>query len=168
VLVTLFSIGAAAGFVGAGVFRGRPCEGATFVSEAFGYCVDPPNGWLASSAKEELSGVDAFRDGDGSTVIYVEAVRLGGGVDLDAFASRMRALDADAGHELSDARAFELGGVPALGWDVRLEGPTGPMVVREIVTVAGAAGWRLQWAHPGLDPAADEEARSLLQSWRFS
>lgn len=167
-LAALFAVGAVVGFGGAVLLERGPCEGASFVSVAYGYCVDTPTGWESSPAADEPSGVDAFRDTDGATVVYVEAVRVPGDQDLDAFATSTRVQDSLNGYAVTDPVLGTLGGAPSLEWDAVTGDGDAKVVVREIVALRGGVAWRLQIADSA-DTADPElaEARALLDSWRF-
>lgn len=168
VLVSLFTVGAVAGFGGAMLLERGPCQGASFVSEAYGYCLDAPAGWEPSAAADEPSGVDAFRAGEGGTVVYVEAVRLDDGQDLRAFADSMRVSDSMNGFAVTDPVSGTLGGAPSLEWDAVSTQAAGRLVVREIVAVQDGVAWRLQIADSATPDAPDvERARELLATWRF-
>jgi len=167
VLVALFAVGAVAGFGGAVLLDRGPCGGASFVSEAYGYCLDAPAGWEPSAAAEEPSRVDAFRD-DGGTVVYVEATRLAEGQDLQTFADSMRVNASMNGFAVTDPVTGTLGGAPSLEWDAVSSGAGGAVVVREIVSIRGGVAWRLQIADSETPDAPDVDgARELLDTWRF-
>lgn len=169
VLVALFAVGAVAGFGGAVLLTRGPCEGASFVSAAYGYCVDTPTGWESSAAADEPSGVDAFRDTDGATVVYVEAVRVAEGDTLDGFATAMRVQDSLKGFAVTDPSPGTLGGAPSLEWDAVTGEGDATIVVREIVAIRGNVAWRLQIADAGSTADPDlSEARALLDTWRFA
>jgi hypothetical protein len=169
VLAALFAVGAAVGFGGAMLLERGPCEGASFVSEAYGYCVDTPAGWESSSAADEPSGVDAFRDTAGATVVYVEAVRLAEGDDLHAFATSMRVSASMNGFAVTDPVPGTLGGAPSLEWDAVSSQDDLRIVVREIVSIRGGVAWRLQIADGATPEAPDlDAARELLDTWRFA
>jgi hypothetical protein len=168
VLVALFAVGAVAGFGGAMLLDRGPCEGASFVSDAYGYCLDAPEGWDTSAAAEEPSGVDAFRHGDGGTVVYVEATRLAEGQDLQAFADSMRVKDSMKGFAVTDPVTGTLGGAPSLEWDAVSSQAGVRIVVREIVSIRDGVAWRLQIADSDTPEAPDVDgARELLATWRF-
>jgi hypothetical protein len=169
VLAGLFAVGALGGFGVATLLERGPCEGASFVSTAYGYCVDTPEGWDASPAADEPSGVDAFRDTDAATVVYVEAVRLPeAGAALADFADSVRVDDSLSGLALTEIESGVLAETPSLEWDVVTSADG--VVMREIVTIRGGVGWRLQIADPGagIEDASLAEARELLGSWRFA
>lgn len=169
VLGVLFAVGALAGFGGAVLLQRGPCEGASFVSDAYGYCVDTPSGWESSPAAEEPSGVDAFRETDGAAVVYVEAVRLPQDQDLDAFATSMRVQDSLNGYAVTDPVPGTLGGAPSLEWDAITGEGDVKIVVREIVSIRDGVAWRLQIADAEATATPDlAEAQELLDTWRFN
>jgi hypothetical protein len=169
VLAALFAVGALVGFGVAVLLQRGPCEGASFVSEAYGYCVDTPAGWEASAAADEPSGVDAFRDTDAATIVYVEAVRLAEGDDLESFATTMRVKDSLNGYAVTDPVTGSLGEAPSLEWDAVTSTGDVQIVVRVIVAIRHGVAWRLQIADADAPPEPDlSEARELLDSWRFA
>lgn len=174
VLAGLFVIGALGGFaVAVVVDRGgeepSPCEGKAFVSSAFAYCLDTPSGWESSPADQEPSGVDAHRAGLDDTVVYVEAVRLADGLDLQGFADSMRVGDTMKGYAVTDPEPGTLGGVPSLEWDAVQAVAGDEIVVREIVAVRGDIAWRLQITDTGSTGAPRlYEVRQMLDTWRFA
>lgn len=174
VLAVLFAAGALVGvagvaYLGRGSDPPEPCSDAGFVSAAFAYCLDPPFDWESSPADEEPSGVDAHRAGLDDTVVYVEAVRLEEGQDLDAFATSMRANDTMNGYAVTDPVQGTLGGVPSLEWDAVRPVAGDRIVVREIVAVRGDVAWRLQVTDTGSTGAPSlYEVRQMLDTWRFA
>jgi len=146
-----------------------PCLGAAFVSDAFGYCVDPPEGWVASQGAAEPTGADAFRIGSAPTVIFVEAVELTDEQGLDAFVADLRARNEAAGYSPGAPSFGTLAGEPMTQWEMRVSSPEGETVVREIAVVRGGFGWRLQVADSVERwPTSSREINALLDSWRFA
>lgn len=169
VLTALFVVGAAGGFGVASLLQGGPCDDATFVSVAYGYCVTVPAGWEPSHAAEEPSGVDAFRDTDAPTVVYIEAIRLPEGDGLQEFAKAMRVQDSLNGFAVTDPEPGTLGEARSLEWDARGPFAGDDVVVREIVAIRGGIGWRLQIAGADVGGEPDlAEARVMLDSWAFA
>lgn len=168
-LVVLFLVGSVIGGLGIWLLTPRPCDDAGFVSERFGYCVDTPQGWVASQAADEPSGSDAFRGETTAGVVWIEAFDLRSGEDLTGFAERVRGLDAAQGFDLSDPSPGIVGEVEASEWEVVVSSPSGDTFVREIVVVQGDVGWRLQIAYPAEGDDSDgDDVESLLNSWRFA
>jgi hypothetical protein len=176
VLSVLFAIGAAAGVGGALLLardrtpaRPAPCADAGFVSSAFAYCLDPPAGWESSNADQEPSGVDAHRAGTDDTVMYVEAVRLDQGLDLQGFAHSLRVTNTLDGYAVTDPEPGTLGGVPSLEWDAIHPVAGDQIVVHEIVAVRGDVAWRLRVTDTGSTGAPSlYEVRQMLETWRFA
>jgi hypothetical protein len=169
VLAGLFVVGAAGGFGVASLLQEGPCDAATFVSVAYGYCVMVPVGWEPSHAADEPSGVDAFRDTDAPTVIYIEAVRLPEGEALHGFAQAMRVKDSLAGFAVTDPEPGTLGEARSLEWDAVGPVAGADAIVREIVAIRNGIGWRLQIAGAEEDGEQDlSEARQMLESWAFA
>jgi hypothetical protein len=145
------------------------CLGAAFVSEAFGYCVDPPAGWVASQGADEPTGVDAFRIASAPTVVFVEAVELSEGQELDAFVAELRARSEAQGYAPGPQSFGTLAGEPTVQWEIRVSSPEGDTVVREIAVVRDDIGWRLQVADSADRwPTSAREIEALLDSWRFA
>jgi hypothetical protein len=174
-VVTLFVVGGVVGFAASALFTTRPCDGAGFVSERYGYCVDTPNGWVASPADQEETGLDAFRRSDAATVVMVQAVRLGEGDDLDAFVRQLRTRDEQAGYAVGKAGTGELAGQATREWQVTVSTDTGDVIVREIATVREGTGWYVQVGDVAPTDGGDAstltespEIQALLDSWRFA
>lgn len=156
--------------VGVGVWIAAPgrCDAATFRSQAFGYCVAEPQGWVGGEATVGDVRVDQFVPEEGEANIYVQAVTVPAGETLGGFAETIRSLDIEAGLEPAEPDPIEIDGAPGLQWD--LVDPEEPAVrVREIVVVHEGSGWRIQFAE-----SAESFDRSLpafadmLTSWRFT
>ena len=148
----------------------NPCRGATFTSDAFGYCVDVPSGWAQSPARfGNGATLDGFSPTDGSASILVEAVDLADATDVDAWATRVRGRDYEAGLSPGDVADTTVAGLPARTWDVTSVSGDGTQYrTREIVVVRDGIGWRivLNETQAGFDAAA-ASLDDLLASWRF-
>jgi len=167
-LIGLLVVGVASGF-GVAMLLGRgPCHGAGFVSDSFAYCVEPPDGWVASPASEGERGTDVFRSQDGTTEIAVVAV-ASENATLQTFAEGLREAASLQGYALGDAVRGSLDGSPTLEWDTRVSLEAREIVIREIVVIREGVAWRLQVADvEGTSADGVEEAARLLDSWRFA
>jgi hypothetical protein len=156
------------GFAVQQAVRPGPCDAAGFVSESFGYCVTPPDGWTGTSATREAFGVDAFRRDTSPVVVYVEAIQLAG-EDLESVTGSVRQLDDVASAKLDDVSTSSLDGEPTSEWTVTEPSPQGARTVREIIVVRDEIAWRIQVAD--IEGAPDEDyaqAQQLLDSFRFA
>lgn len=150
--------------------RPDPCRGRSFTSDAFGYCVDVPEGWAQAPARfGNGATLDGFSDVDGTASILVEAVDLTDTSDLDTWTRMVRARDESVGLTPGEASEVMVGGVPARAWDVSAESEDGTAYrTREVVLVRDAVGWRLTLneTEAGFDAAA-AALDDLLATWGF-
>jgi hypothetical protein len=152
------------------LLRPDPCSDTNFTSEAFGYCLNVPDGWTAEPA---LFGADVtldqFAPPTASTTVVVEAVDLQQGADLEQWAAFVRQQDTDAGLTPGPASEAVLDGVAAQQWDVTVTSDTGTDYrMREVVVVRDEVGWRITLND--LEDRFDVSAASfeaMLESWRF-
>jgi len=149
----------------------NPCREATFTSERFGYCVQPPDGWLAGAARIGSAQIDQFQPPTETTTVFIEAIDLAEGTDLHAFSEIVRQRDEDAGLVPGPViqREGPLDGQPALQWDVVVDPEDGAIYqMREVVTVLEEIGWRITIS--GSEDDFDQYLTSfdlMLDSWRF-
>jgi hypothetical protein len=169
----LLLVGFAAVAVGVVAALSQPdlCDGATFRSERFGYCLVVPEGWKAdgSGSLGEVPADRIQQPGDVATV-YVQAVTIGQGETLQGFADSVRSLNEQAGYRLDAITETMVGGVPALQWEF-VTGVKGgvQLKMREIVFIDGENGWRVQMAEGKSsfdDTAATVDA--MLETWVFA
>jgi hypothetical protein len=160
---------AVAALSGAYLLRPDPCEGANFESQNFGYCIFVPEGWRASEARFGADVVlDQFAPPTESTTVLVEAVDLESGAALEDWAATVLQKDEGIGLTPGAASETELGGVPALQWEVTSTDGEESFRMREVVAVRGDVGWRI-----ALSDQADGFGTSavvfqdMLESWRF-
>lgn len=146
------------------------CDDATFTSERFGYCMTAPAGWTAETARVGDTPVDRFLEPDGSAVVYVQAVAVDQGQDVQAFSDYVRSVAEQSGYQLGQPNEFQIDGVAAVSWE-KSEAPqtTAGTIVREVVFVRDDTAWRVQFADTpdGFDahaPAFEE----MLGSWHFA
>jgi hypothetical protein len=156
--------------VGVGVWIASPgrCDAATFRSQAFGYCVAEPEGWMGGEATVGDVRVDQFVPQEGEANVYVQEVTVPAGESLGGFAETIRGLDREAGLEVAPTDPIEIDGAPGMQWD--LVDPEEPGVrVREIVVVHEGSGWRIQFAESAetFDQSLPAFA-DMLTSWRFT
>lgn len=168
VLGTVIATTAAAGaFL---LLRPDPCRERTFVSPAFGYCVDTPEGWTASPARFGSVSLDQFAADDADGTIVVEAIDLPSESSLPDLVEAIRALDAEAGLSTGGATPADVAGVAALTWDATGEATDGTSYrTREVVVIVGEVAWRisLNETEAGFEDAA-RALEDLLATWRFS
>jgi len=165
------------GFVGLGVgvvaALAQPdvCDGSTFRSDRFGYCLAVPEGWKADG--EGTLGeipADLIQSPGEIGSVYIQAVPIDGGQTLEGFADSVRSLNEQAGYRLEAIVETTIAGVPALRWDF-VTGVKGgvPMKMRETVFIDGANGWRVQMAEA--KPTFEETASTvdaMLDTWVFA
>lgn len=148
------------------VVAASPCAQAQFVSPAFGYCVDVPEGWEVSRAAAEPTGSDLFRHEQASLELLVQAVSLPDGIDLESAATSMRAEESMEGLSVTELSTGSLGGEAALIWQT-FDGNR--LVAHEIVVARDGVVWRLQVAPAGgRRAAAFSPVEDLLGTWRFA
>jgi hypothetical protein len=154
---------------GAYLIRPDPCEGANFESENFGYCISVPEGWRATEARFGADVVlDQFAPPTESTTVLVEAVDLESGAALEDWAATVLQKDEGIGLTPGAASETELGGVPALQWEVTSTDGEQSFRMREVVAVRGDVGWRI--ALSDLSDGFGTSAvvfQGMLETWRF-
>jgi hypothetical protein len=160
---------AVAALSGAYMLRPDPCEGANFESQNFGYCIAVPEGWRASEARFGADVVlDQFAPPTESTTVLVEAVDLESGAALEDWAATVLQKDEGIGLTPGAASQTELGGVPALQWEVTSTDGERSFRMREVVAVRGDVGWRI--ALSDLSDGFGTSAvvfQDMLETWRF-
>jgi hypothetical protein len=167
-LVLLVLAGVVAGVAAWLAAPGR-CDEATFTSDRFGYCVAAPPGWSAEPARVGQASVDSFLIPDGSAAVFVQAVDLQDGQTLDRFAEYVRGLGEQGGYSMGGITQTEVGGVPAMTWEVFVSSTTGATRMREVVFVRGATAWRVQFADTSGGYDAHSPAfQQMLSSWHFN
>jgi hypothetical protein len=167
-LVLLALTGVVAGLVAWLAAPGR-CDDATFTSDRFGYCVAAPPGWSAEAARVGQTTVDRFLIPDGSAAVFVQAVDLQDGQTLDRFVEFVRALGERGGYSMGAISQTEVGGVPAMTWEVVVSSEAGATRMREVVFVREATAWRVQFADTSGGFEAHAPAfQQMLSSWDFA
>ena len=145
------------------------CDDATFTSDRFGYCVAAPLGWSAEPARVGHTTVDRFLMPDGSAAVFVQAVDLQDGQTLDGFAEYVRALGERGGYSMGGISQTEVGGVPAMTWEVVVSSEAGATRMSEVVFVREATAWRVQFADTsGAFEAHSPAFQQMLSSWHFA
>ena len=147
---------------------GGGCEGGSFESLRFGYCVRPPSGWTAVAAQGGEDPLDRFFVQDGAATITVTAVPLTQGQDLARFEQFVRGYVEDAGATTDASRSMTVDGVEGVVFDARLDGADGQIRSREVLFARGGVAWRVTLADEqvGFD-ASGRSLDELLASWRF-
>lgn len=148
-----------------------PCDGTTFRSDRFGYCLVVPEGWEADG--EGTLGqipADRIQVPDDVGTVYVQAVPISEGQTLADFADTIRSLNEQAGYQLTEVEETTVAGVPAMEWDF-VTGVKGgvQLRMREIVFIDGNDGWRVQVAE-GKPKFEDTTATvdAMLETWVFA
>lgn len=158
------------GGIAVAVVRPDACRGRSYTSDAFGYCVDVPDGWAQAPARfGNGATLDGFSDVDGTASILVEAVDLADSIDLAMWERMVRARDESVGLTPGVATDVVVAGVPARAWELTAESRDGTEYrTREVVLVRGAVGWRLTLneTEAGFADAADA-LDALLATWGF-
>jgi hypothetical protein len=169
-LLLLGFVGAAVGVVAA-LVQPDICDGTTFRSDRFGYCLVVPEGWTADG--EGTLGeipADRIQVPDDIGTVYVQAVPISEGQTLQDFADTIRSLNEQAGYRLEEISQATVAGAPALRWDFTTGVRGGVQLrMREIVFIDGNSGWRVQIAEgkPGFDGTAST-VDSMLETWVFA
>ena len=147
---------------------GGGCEGGSFESPRFGYCVRAPSGWTAVAAEGAGTPLDRFFVQDGAATITVTAVPLTQGQDLARFEQFVRGYVEDAGATAGSSRPVTVDGVDGVMFDVRLEGAEEQIRSREVLFARDGIGWRVTLADEqvGFD-ASSRRLDEILASWRF-
>lgn len=152
------------------LLRPGPCRERSFVSPAFGYCVDTPTGWTAGPARFGSVELDQFADDDTAATIVVEAIDLPDENSLPDLVEAIREQDAAAGLSTGAAMPASIAGIAALTWDATGEATDGtPYRTREVVVIVGDVAWRisLNGTEAGFQDAA-LALSDLLATWRFA
>ncbi len=161
------ALAAAGAFV---LFRPDPCEGTNFSSEAFGYCLEVPDGWIAEPATFGADvALDQFAPPERPTTVIVDASDLEESTSLEEWAGFIRRKDADAGLTPGPASETVVDGVTAQQWDVSATSDSGAAYrMREVVLVRDEVGWRitLNDTEDAFDVSVVAFER-MLESWRF-
>lgn len=169
IVVGLFVATVAAG-ISYATLRPNPCEGRSFESGAFGYCLSVPAGWTSAPARfGDGATLDGFSAEGGTASVMVEAVDLPDATDLDGWAAIVRARDTEAGLRPRDEVRITVAGIPARRWDLVSTSEDGTEYrTREIVLVRGAIGWRvtLNETEAGF-PEALDALEAMLGTWAF-
>ncbi|CAN5673934.1 hypothetical protein BH18ACT17_BH18ACT17_16110 [soil metagenome] len=161
--------------VGVGAFAlvswargGAACETGAFESVRFGYCAEPPGGWLAAAAEGEDTSLDRFLLQDGAATITVTAVPLTRGQDLARFEQFVRGFDEEAGATTGSSSQREVDGADAVAFDVTLDGPDGVTRSREVLFARDGIAWRVTLADDQVGfEASARRLDEMLETWRF-
>lgn len=148
---------------------GSGCEPGAFESARFGYCARPPSGWNSAAAEGRDTPLDRFLAPDGPGAITVTAVPLSKGQDLTRFEQFVRGYDEQAGASVGASSTLAVDGVNAISFDVRLDGPDGTVVSREVLFAREGVAWRVTLADDevGYDSSL-RRLDAMLASWRFT
>ncbi|MEO8477712.1 MAG: hypothetical protein ABI572_11775 [Actinomycetota bacterium] len=170
-LALLFVISGIAAATVAALAQPDVCDGTTFRSDRFGYCLVVPQGW-AADGDGTLGEIPADRiqvPGDVGTV-YIQAVPISQGQTLRDFADTIRSLNEQAGYQLEKITQLSVAGVPALRWDFTTGVKDGVRLrMRETVFIDGGNAWRVQTAEDATgfgETTATVDA--MLASWVFA
>lgn len=152
------------------LLRPDPCEGTNYASEAFGYCLTVPEGWIAEPARFGADvALDQFSPSTDAATVIVDATDLERGVTLEEWAAFIRDKDTEAGLTLGPTSETTVGGVPAKRWDVSVASDAGTTYrMREVVVVRDEVGWRvaLSDTEDGFQVSSAVFER-MLDSFRF-
>jgi len=169
-LLLLAFAGAGVGVVAA-LSQPELCDGSTFRSDRFGYCLVVPQGWKAHGGGTlgEIPADLIQAPGEVGTV-YIQSVSIDEGQTLEDFADSVRSLNEQAGYQLGAITETAIAGVPALRWDFVTGAEGGvPMQMREIVFIDGENGWRVQMADAKpIFGATASTVDAMLETWVFA
>ncbi len=166
VLVALVAVVAAAG---AWIAAPGRCDGATFTSSRFAYCLKAPAGWQSQEVDQQGAVYDSFLQQDGTAAVLVSATSVPQSVSLEDLVAEIRSGAEGQGLILQEPTSLTVDGVPAMQFDAQLEDQQGNLVAFRMVLVSrGGTYWlvRLQDT-PEQITVHTSDFRAMLQSWRF-
>ena len=168
-LVVLAGLVAVVAAVGTWIAAPGRCDGTTFTSSRFAYCLTTPAGWQSGESNQGGFVYDTFSQADGSASVMVAADSLPQGGNLDALVTQIRSEMETQGLVLDEMTELSVDGVRGVQWDAQLEDPQGDTVTFRTVVVSQAGTFwyvRLQDS-PEQFAGHASEFRAMLQSWRF-
>jgi hypothetical protein len=145
------------------------CDGTTFTSSRFSYCLTTPAGWQSQEVNQQGQVYDSFLLRDGSAAVLVSANTVPRGTSLQDLVDGFRSGAEQQGLVLEDSTSLTIDGVPAVQFDAQLEDQQGnPVAFRIVLMSRDGTYWavRLQDT-PEQFSGHTNDFRAMLQSWRF-
>jgi hypothetical protein len=165
VLVGLVAVVAA---VGVWIAAPGRCDGSTFTSSRFAYCVTTPAGWQPQEVNQQGQVYDTFLQQDGTAQVYVAANPIPQGTSLQEIVEGVRSGAEEEGLVLGESVPLRVDGVPAMQFDAEVQDEQGnPIAFRIVLVSRGGTMWTVRLVDTP-DIAGDAgEFRAMLRSWRF-
>ena len=163
-------VGLAAVVTAVGMWIAAPgrCEGSTFTSSRFAYCVTTPAGWRPQEVDSQGQVYDTFQQQDGTAQVYVAANPIPRGTSLQELVEGVRASAEEQGLVLEESVPLRVDGVPAMRFDAEVQDEQGnPIEFRIVLVSRGDTMWIVRLVNTP-DIADDAgEFNAMLRSWRF-
>jgi hypothetical protein len=145
------------------------CDGTTFTSSRFSYCVTAPAGWQTQEVNQQGQFYDSFLQQNGSAAVLVTANEVPEATSLQELVEGFKSSAEQQGLVVEESTPLTIDGVPAMQFDAQLEDQQGnPVAFRIVLVSRGGTYWavRLQDTPEQFAGHADD-LRTMLQSWRF-
>lgn len=150
------------------MLRPDPCEG-KFSSPRFSYCVEIPLGWQDSEEQIQGAVADAFAPPTFDPVVLVIAEQAQPGMSSQDYAARQRQAQEADGLFPGPTRPVDIGGSPAVAWDLTTTAEDGSRVrQRQVAVVRSGQGWII--AYVGAGGSFEDgitEFQHMLESWSW-
>jgi hypothetical protein len=164
-------VGLVAVFAAVGTWIAAPgrCDGATFTSSRFAYCLKAPAGWQSQEVDQQGAVYDSFLQLDGTAGVAVSANSIPQSASLEDLVAQIRSGAEADGLILQESTSLTVDGVPAMQFDAQVDDPQGnPVAFRVVLVSRGGTYWQV-WLRDTPEGFAGHtsELRAMLQSWRF-
>jgi hypothetical protein len=168
-IAVLAGVVAVVAALGAWIAAPGRCEGSTFTSSRFDYCVTAPAGWRPQEVNQQGQVYDSFLEQDGTAGVFVSASSLPQGTSLEELVEGVRSSAEDQGFVLDDSSTLTVDGAPAMQFDAEMQDPQGDPVAFRIVLVSRAGTYWIVRLQDTPDQFAGHasDLRAMLRSWRF-
>lgn len=168
-IAVVASIVAMVAVIGVWIAAPGRCDGSSFTSSRFSYCLTTPAGWQSEEVNQQGQVHDAFLRQDGSAAVLVSSGPVPEGTNFDQLVEGIRTGAEDQGLVLEESRPLTVDGEPATQFDAELENEQGNPVAFRIVLVSHRGTYwivRLQDT-PEQFAGNASDLRGMLRSWRF-
>lgn len=168
-VVTLGVLVAAVAAVATWVSAPGRCDGSSFTSSRFAYCLTTPAGWQPREVTEQGQAYDSFVQPDGSAGVFVSANDVPQGTSLQELVAGFRSGAEEQGFTIEEATPLRVDGTPAMQFDAQVQDEQGnPIAFRIVLMTRGTTYWivRLQDT-PEQFAGHASDLRAMLRSWRF-
>jgi hypothetical protein len=144
------------------------CDGSTFTSSRFAYCVTTPAGWQSQEVDQQGQVYDSFLQQGGTGQVFVAANPIPQGTSLEEIVEGVRSGAEEQGFVLGESIPLQVDGVPAMQFDAEVEDEQGnPIAIRVVLVSRDGTFWTVR-LHDTPDLAGNaDEFRTMLRSWRF-